>query len=178
MLPAILAAKKIGLTRLYLPFDTSLPQIHVNDLELVYVSTIQDVIHHLSGSGQLLLSFHHTLPKKEELPKTHSVTFEQIIGHGYAKRALEIAAAGGHHFFMSGPPGCGKSLLAESFASILPDLTNEEQLEVISLYHLSGVAIEHPKARPFRTPHHSASSVSIIGGGQYLDRGTGSLSIK
>ncbi|AST93589.1 MULTISPECIES: YifB family Mg chelatase-like AAA ATPase [Sutcliffiella] len=172
MLPAIIAAKKIGLKQLYLPFDEHLPSIEFSDLELIYVTSLQDVMDHLSG--QSIFSFHRKKEMKIE-QKVHAVTFEQIIGHEYAKRALEVAAAGGHHFFMSGPPGCGKSMLAESFASIMPNLTSEEQLEVMSLYHLSDVALEDANNRPFRTPHHSASSVSIIGGGQYPKPGEISL---
>ncbi|WP_096156485.1 MULTISPECIES: YifB family Mg chelatase-like AAA ATPase [Bacillus] len=172
MLPAILAAKKLGLKRLYLPFDEKLPPIEFSNLQLIYVSTIQDVIDHLAG--QNILTLNSQSPKKLE-PKTHTVTFEQIVGHEEAKRALEIAAAGGHHLFMSGPPGCGKSLLAESFASILPYLSSEEMLEVLSLYHLSGVSLENRTSRPYRSPHHSASSVSIIGGGQFPKPGEISL---
>ncbi|WP_100333086.1 YifB family Mg chelatase-like AAA ATPase [Bacillus alkalisoli] len=173
MLPAILAAKKLGLTKMYLPYDEKLPPIDFTNLELVYVSSLQEVIDSLHG--QHVLPFHQPEKTPVNLERVHTVTFEQIIGQEEAKRALEIAAAGGHHLFMSGPPGCGKSMLAESFASILPDLTSEEQLEVLSLYHLSGVSYEGGLARPFRNPHHSASSVSIIGGGQYPKPGEISL---
>lgn len=92
--------------------------------------------------------------------------FCDVIGHKLAKRALEIAAAGEHHVFMTGPPGCGKSLLAETLPTILPPLSNEAQQEKISLYQLAGSEYGTPEIAPFRSPHHSASSVSIIGGGQ------------
>ncbi|MDP4171855.1 MAG: ATP-binding protein [Bacillota bacterium] len=94
------------------------------------------------------------------------ITFEQIVGHSYAKRALEIAAAGGHHLFMTGPPGCGKSMLAESFPSILPPLSKDEWIEVMSIYQLSGTEPPPSMHAPYRNPHHSASGISIIGGGQ------------
>lgn len=91
--------------------------------------------------------------------------FHDIIGQELAKQALEIAAAGEHNLLMSGPPGCGKSLLAETFPSILPSLTHDEQLEVMSLYQLSKESLRTPRIAPFRNPHHSASSIAIIGGG-------------
>ena len=78
---------------------------------------------------------------------------------------MEIAAAGEHNVLMSGPPGCGKSLLAETFPSILPPLTHDAQLEVMSLYQLSKETLISPQIAPYRNPHHSASSISIIGGG-------------
>jgi magnesium chelatase family protein len=104
--------------------------------------------------------------------------FCYIIGHKRAKRALEIAAAGEHNVFMSGPPGCGKSLLAETFPSILPPLTNQTQLEVLSLYQLAGEKRISTKAIPYRNPHHSASSVSIIGGDSFPRPGEISLAHK
>ncbi len=88
-----------------------------------------------------------------------------MIGHKQSKRALEIAAAGEHNVLMTGPTGCGKSLLAETFPSILPQLTNQAQLEVLSLYQLAGDSSGLYQTAPFRHPHHSASSVAIIGGG-------------
>ncbi|MFP5110368.1 ATP-binding protein [Neobacillus sp. C211] len=100
---------------------------------------------------------------------------QQIIGHTGAKHALEVAAAGEHHVLLTGPPGCGKSMLAESFPSILPALTKESLLEVISLYQLSQNSFSHSNMPPYRNPHHSASGVSIIGGGQYPKPGEISL---
>ena len=98
-------------------------------------------------------------------PFTYHKDFRDIIGHEQAKQAFEIAAAGEHNILMSGPPGCGKSLLAETFPSILPPLTQDAQLEVMSLYQLAKEKMDSPQIAPYRNPHHSASSISIIGGG-------------
>lgn len=78
-----------------------------------------------------------------------------------------MAAIGGHHVLMTGPPGCGKSMLVESFPSIIPPLSKEAQLEIIALHQLSGINYPNAKTPPFRNPHHSASGISIIGGGTY-----------
>jgi len=121
------------------------------------------VLQHLSGQTLLPLTFPASSNKSEY---AFDKDFCDIIGHQLAKRALEIAAAGEHHVFMTGPPGCGKSLLAETFPSILPLLSNESQLEKVSLYQLAGSEYGTINMAPFRSPHHSASSVSIIGGGQ------------
>jgi magnesium chelatase family protein len=130
-------------------------------LEITYISTLEEVIQHLSG--QNILPFYPHPPKTMEKANC-IINFDQIIGHSYAKRALEIASAGEHHLFMTGPPGCGKSMLAESFPSTLPPLTKEAQLEVMSLYQISTSMTEYSSHPPYRYPHHSASGVSIIGG--------------
>jgi magnesium chelatase family protein len=171
MLPAVLAAKKLGIKKLYMPFDERLPTLEFDGLEIIYVSSIQEVIKHLSGQEIISL---FSKPKEEEI-QLDFIDFQQIIGHSYAKSALEVAAAGEHHVFMTGPPGCGKSMLAESFRSILPLLTKEAQLEMISLYQLNGNSYPHVNTPPYRNPHHSASGVSIIGGGQYPKPGEVSL---
>jgi magnesium chelatase family protein len=172
MLPAVLAAKKVGLQKLYMPFDEKLPHLEFENLEIIYVSSLQEVIGHLSGQWNMPIL---KSPEKPEAFEYESLDFQQIIGHFDAKNALEVAAAGGHHVFMTGPPGCGKSLLAESFPSILPPLTQEAQLEVISLYQLSGNDYPYLTTPPYRNPHHSASGVAIIGGGQYPKPGEISL---
>jgi magnesium chelatase family protein len=172
MLPAVLAAKRLGLKRLYMPFDQTLPTLEIDGLELIYVNSLHEVIQHLSGQG--LLPFFTVAEEREEVAPEY-IDFRQIIGHGFAKYALEVAAAGEHHLFMTGPPGCGKSMLAESFPSILPPLSKEAQLEMISIYQLSGNSYPHMKRPPYRNPHHSASSISIIGGGQYPKPGEVSL---
>ncbi|PWW31290.1 magnesium chelatase subunit ChlI-like protein, partial [Cytobacillus oceanisediminis] len=159
MLPAVLAAKKLGLKKLYMPFDERLPVLEFKDLEIVYITSLEEVILHLNGQGTIQL-----FPKAKVIENLSNYTdFQQIVGHSYAKFALEVAAAGEHHVFMIGPPGCGKSLLAESFPSIMPPLSKEAQLEMISLHQLSGGSWEHTDLPPFRNPHHSASGVSIIG---------------
>lgn len=172
MLPAVLAAKKVGLQKLYMPFDEKLPHLEFENLEIIYVSSLQEVIGHLSGQWNMPLL---KCPEKPEAFEYESLDFQQIIGHFDAKNALEVAAAGGHHVFMTGPPGCGKSLLAESFPSILPPLTKEAQLEVISLFQLSGNDYPYLTTPPYRNPHHSASGIAIIGGGQYPKPGKISL---
>lgn len=104
--------------------------------------------------------------------------FSNIVGQYQAKRALEIAAAGGHNVLMDGPPGGGKTLLSRSFASILPKLEEEEIIEVTKIYSLAGLLSEKQPAiytPPFRSPHHTTSSVAIIGGGTYPKPGEVSL---
>lgn len=176
MLPAILAAKRLGVRKLIMPFDDQLPLLELEELEIIHVWSLIEVISLLSGNRNLS-QFPKTFVKKEGYEHAYS-DFRQIIGHQEAKKALEVAAAGEHHVLMTGPPGCGKSMLAESFPSILPPLTNEAHLEVISLYQLSGISGTHSQAPPFRNPHHSASGISIIGGGQYPKPGEISLAHK
>ncbi len=100
-------------------------------------------------------------------PAQYSVDFQDVVGQARAKRALEIAAAGGHNVIMNGSPGTGKSMLAKAVPSILPPMDIEEILEVTQLHSLASKEYEQiVTERPFRAPHHSASSISIIGGGQ------------
>lgn len=166
MLPALISAKGLGIKRVYLPYDPTIPINMLTGLEFVVVHHIEEVVQHLEG--QESLSF---LPKPQSLNQMAFLSdkpqkdFCHVIGHEQAKRALEIAAAGEHNVLMTGPPGCGKSMLAETFPSILPPLTNQAQLEVISLYQLAGEKRNSHQYAPFRQPHHSASSVAIIGGG-------------
>ncbi|MEQ6376344.1 YifB family Mg chelatase-like AAA ATPase [Bacillaceae bacterium S4-13-56] len=166
ILPAVIAAEGLGIHRVYLPYDPVLPLHMLKDIECVVVHHIEEVVQHLEGQESLSLHAHSS--QMEQLPDTptaHQKDFCHVIGHEQAKRALEIAAAGEHNLLLSGPPGCGKSLLAETFPSILPALTNQAQLEVISLYQLAGEKRTQYQLVPFRHPHHSTSAVAIIGGG-------------
>ncbi|GAA0469438.1 hypothetical protein GCM10008935_26590 [Alkalibacillus silvisoli] len=162
MIAAVLVAKKLELKKLFLPYDPSIPSIELDNLELTYISSLQDVIDHLAGRQPLSFIEPRPIPKEEKVVERD---FNQIIGHEFAKRALEIAAAGEHYVLMDGPPGCGKSLLAETFPSILPPLSKEAQLEKMSLYQLAGASNYSLTMPPYRHPHHSASAVSLIGGG-------------
>ncbi len=139
MLPALVSAKAISLKKVYFPHDSYIPFHMLEDLECIVVQHIEEVVNHLDGQGFLSFSSSYEPPNPIlPMPEPHQKDFCHVIGHGYPKQALEIAAAGEHNVLMSGPPGCGKSLLAETFPSILPSLTNKAQLEVISLYQLAG----------------------------------------
>ena len=151
MLAAALAARKIGYTRLYMPINSDLPELIINEVEVVFVSTLRDVLQHLSGQ----MTPERYVAKQLSEVTRYEKDFAQIIGHTDAKRALEIAAAGEHHIIMNGPPGCGKSMLAEAFPSILPPLSYEAGLEKISLYQLAGMDYEVIHRPLFRAPHYS-----------------------
>src|SRR5699024_4203547 len=176
MLPAIIAARQEGFKILYLPPIDDIPLTQIDGIEFRFVETLQDVIESFSGQ---LTAFTSTATLQnqpaEDITITHEKDFQHVIGHEQAKRALEIAAAGGHNILMVGPPGCGKSLLAETFPSILPPLSQESQFDVMSIYQLAGVRHANYLVPPFRDPHHSASSVSLIGGGANPKQGEVSL---
>lgn len=173
MLPAVIAAKKLGFKRIFLPYDPLIPINMLEEIECTIVQNLQDVIQYLQGHPIQAMIHPQTPLPLTNIP--YHKNFAEIIGHEQAKEALVIAAAGGHNVLMSGPPGCGKSLLAEAFPSILPPLTNQQQLEVLSLYQLANEKLPHPQNAPYRHPHHSASSISIIGGGTYPKPGEISL---
>lgn len=95
------------------------------------------------------------------------IDFRDIVGHSLAKRALEIAAAGGHNLFLVGPPGAGKSMLAQAMAGILPPLSQDEAMAITGIYSVAGLLTEHQSfitMRPFRSPHHSTSLAGLTGG--------------
>jgi magnesium chelatase family protein len=165
MLPALMAAKSIGFKKVFLPYDPLIPYEMFEGLECIVIQHINDVLQHLSGQGTLPLVQTPQTTETSASPFVYQKDFQDIIGHEQAKQSMEIAAAGEHNVLMSGPPGCGKSLFAETFPSILPPLTQVEQLEVMSLYQLSKERLLSPQIAPYRNPHHSASSISIIGGG-------------
>jgi magnesium chelatase family protein len=175
MLPAVLAAKKLGITRLYMPYDEKFPVLDFEEFDIIYVSSLRDVIGIIEGK---ISSNFPPMAEIFDVPTNNFIDFNQIVGHSDTKRALEVAAAGGHHVLMTGPPGCGKSMLAESFPSIMPQLSKDAQLEVIALHQLSGTNYPNARTPPFRNPHHSASGISIIGGGTYPKPGEISLAHK
>ncbi|WP_251555094.1 YifB family Mg chelatase-like AAA ATPase [Neobacillus muris] len=164
MLPALTAAKNLGIKKVYFPYDPMIPIQMLQGLECRVVQHIEEVVQHIEGQESLeLLPAAVNGAPVPQFPDRPLKDFAHVIGHEKAKRALTIAGAGEHNVLMSGPPGCGKSLLAETFPSILPSLTNQSQLEVMSLYQLAGEKLA--RHTPYRHPHHSASSVAIIGGG-------------
>ena len=165
-LPIALMARTVGFTKLVVPRGSGAEASILDDLEIIEVEHLYDVIEYLSGRKEIK-PLEKISPEHQE---TYPVDFRDIKGQEKIKLAQEIAAAGGHNIFMYGPPGSGKSILAQAIPSILPLLSFDESLEVTKIYSVGGL-LSHQTPflieRPFRNPHHTSSHTSIIGGGTY-----------
>ena len=163
ILPAAVTAHKRGHGLICPKSDGGEATLAGRDLPIVAVASLQELINHLRGQALL------ESPEPLQLKPTKHICpdLAEVKGQETAKRALEIAAAGGHSMLMTGPPGSGKSLLASILPALLPPLLPEEALEVSMIRSLAGVLNEQPfSSRPYRAPHHSASQAALVGGGQ------------
>lgn len=174
----LLAGKHHGISKFIIPTPNLSQAQLVPDIELIPVQSLQELYQHLSGNKLISTPIYSAGTNKLKNKKFKD-DFEHITGQHTAKRALEIAASGGHNILLSGPPGTGKSMLAKSTIGILPPLNNDESLEVTHLHSLTNSNYEDIiTVRPFRSPHHTASDTAIIGGGKNPRPGEISLSHK
>lgn len=179
VLPILISARNMGYRKFIIPKDNEEEAKFIDEMDIYTFSNLKQVVKFLNKENELPVE---KLVTKtfEEVSKnaTNKLDFENVKGQAVAKRALEIAAAGGHNVLMIGPPGSGKSMLAKCFSGILPDLTFEEALEVTKIHSIAG-ELDLKKGiiteRPFRTPHHTASMVSLTGGGTHSKPGEISL---
>lgn len=167
VLPLVQEAKRCGFSEIYVPTANAKEAALVPGITVYPFGTLIDLINHLNieGKEKVLLE----LQPKTEITFAHRtppVDFRDIKGQESAKRGLEIAAAGGHNIAMYGPPGTGKTMLARAFSYLLPDLSEDEVFEMTGIHSIAGtLAGDLATETPFRSPHHTSSYVSIIGGG-------------
>ena len=169
MLPMALAARDAGIQRLFVPADSAPEATLAEGLTVYPVETVEQLAAHLTGQSPITPAPPWSgAPDALPLPD-----FAEVRGQEPVKRALEIAAAGGHNLLMVGPPGSGKSMLARRFPSILPPLSQREALEATQIHSVMGLTTkEHPllTQRPFRAPHHTISAGGMAGGGNPYPR--------
>lgn len=177
VLPMVLAAKEAGIANILVPFDNRHEAAVVQNVNVYPVKDFHEAVSFLKQELVIdpFMINRKTLLNVEN--SCHSIDFSDIRGQDLAKRGLEIAAAGAHNCLMSGPPGSGKTMLAKGFPSILPDLTLDEALEITKIHSISGLLKNNAiiSQRPFRSPHHTISKVSLVGGGRIPKPGEVSL---
>ena len=173
-LPMALSASRCGIKELYVPAENAAEATLADGLTVYGVADTAQLVRHLRGEEKIPPA---TPWKPEE--NTHSgPDFSEVMGQENVKRALEIAAAGGHNILLIGSPGAGKSMLARRLPSILPDMTRQEALEATEIWSVAGMTDrKNPllRSRPFRSPHHTVSPVALAGGGAYPRPGEISL---
>ena len=163
-LPMALAAEREGLRALYVPEENAGEAAFARKVQVYPVKNVEQLIRHLRGEAELQ-------PAPEPKPEAISAAvpdFSDVKGQENVKRALEIAAAGGHNILIVGPPGAGKSMMAKRLPGILPDMSREEMIQSTEIWSVAGLTSRsHPlvSVRPFRAPHHTVSATALAGGG-------------
>jgi magnesium chelatase family protein len=167
ILPMVMLARDNGLNDVYVPQDDANEASLIDDINVLPCESLAQIVSHIKGD--ISIEPYHSSHDWHDIGTDFSrIDVSHIKGQEHAKRALEIAAAGGHNILMSGPPGSGKTMLARSLPSLLPSMTLPEAIEVTKIYSVSGLLSKDTpliKQRPFRAPHYTISHAGLVGGG-------------
>jgi magnesium chelatase family protein len=175
ILPAVIKAKELGLDEVIIPYENLKEASLVKDFKIIGVKHLREVTDYLKG---IFNPQQENIEVLEDMESEFDIDFAEVLGQELAKRAFEISAAGGHNLLMIGPPGAGKTMLAQRIPTILPPMSYEEALETTKIYSVAGLLFaEKPFIinRPFRNPHFGISEAGMIGGGTYPKPGEISL---
>lgn len=178
ILPMVALARDEGLSNVFVPQDDAREASLIGDISIFPVESLAQLGSHLQDETRIPV-YQDDLGWQQEIHPDYIFDLIHVKGQEHAKRALEIAAAGRHNILMCGPPGSGKTMLARSLPSILPQLTIQEAIEVTKIYSISGLLPQDKPIiteRPFRSPHYTISHAGLVGGGQWPRPGEISLS--
>ena len=175
---AALARTQEGIQKVFVPLEDAEEAALLPDVDVFPVKNLSELVGHLTGLKPIT-PYNINLDEAFDQDLVYAADFADIKGQEHVKRAMEVAAAGGHNIIMTGPPGAGKTLIAKSLPSILPRMSVDEALEVTKIYSVAGLlANDTPliRNRPFRSPHHTISYAGLVGGGAWPRPGEVSLS--
>ena len=185
VLPIALAAKRAGFKGIILPAQNAREAAVVDQLEVYGLNNLQEVVRFLNGTQSFTPVYVDTQAEFQNHAFSSDLDFSDVRGQENVRRAMEVAAAGGHNMLMVGPPGAGKSMMAKRLPSILPPLTLDEALETTKIYSVAGMMTNRKEKngnasalvvqRPFRSPHHTVTDVALVGGGNTPNPGEISL---
>jgi magnesium chelatase family protein len=178
VLPIAIKAREEGFKGFILPLQNAREAAVVNNLDVYGVENIREVIEFFNGKSELQATIVNTRDEFFSKINLSEIDFSDVKGQENVKRALEVAAAGGHNIIMVGPPGAGKSMLAKRLPTILPPLSLQEALETTKIHSVAGNIDSNTSLisqRPFRSPHHTISDVALVGGGAFPQPGEISL---
>ncbi len=175
LLPMVISMRELSIKRCIIPHENRSECGFISDMEIIPTKNLKEIVGFLNGENKIEAFKEDTESSKSI--EEFDLDFHDIKGQEGLKRALEISAAGSHNMLIIGPPGSGKTMAARRLPSILPDLSFEESIEVTKIYSISGLLPSYNlmTQRPFRAPHHTSSSIALIGGGRIPRPGEVSL---